>query len=780
MTIGSNDIKIFNSIEKGTSTSVVYQNYASGITVDVPNGYSVEGITVTPYIYNYTDDSNVKHQVWEIVISGSISVEKIVDGAVDNGEATITLSGIATMNDDVVLGNNVLVVFAKYDKDGTPGAEEESELYILGNVSAFKGSESGNNAGIQGSANGVLTVLGKYSTNVEITNMSVINAASYEIAKTATTDKTYVYTTLAQAVTDGATKITVTGQIEVDSDITVPSGTTVTNNGTITIDSEATVSFVTGAVYKGTGTTDVDGTLYFEDRKTGMKAGTVTSEVISEGEKDRTYTSLSKALASAQSGDVIKLSGEADIKVDTTIPAGVTVDTNMKGDVNVFNDVTLTVDGTLYLNGNNIDLADPVTESASSAAKDSGAIVLNGMIKSTSAIDPDLEIPGAYYQLAEKGIPYYYVEPVAVAAPKIATVDYMEMTVNAFETDLALGDVSFTGTADKSATVKVVGKVNGNITLDLASISFNGEAFKGTVTNATGTIALDGDAGSDLVITSSTKDDVKTLKVAGGFTPGSKKKVTVSGDVSFNGFNASPVTVDGNVKITGNSTILALTVNGTVVVDNGKRLTVTDAYVFGTLSAAAATDSKGAGEVKAGDVYLGLASKEVTSGSAAIDGKITVSDLLYILDGTTFPAEMVEGKQSVQFYVEGKLWMTVYEMGSTVTTVNVNQVPVENVTLIGWATEEGKTGVLGPVEIKDNKVYADIKYDVYTVKFVAAEGIDDIYLDGVLVAGSTLMGFNPVSVAAGQHTVSYTLANGYTGEAKMLVDGKEVSGLTFT
>ena len=36
------------------------------------------------------------------------------------------------------------------------------------------------------------------------------------------------------------------------------------------------------------------------------------------------------------------------------------------------------------------------------------------------------------------------------------------------------------------------------------------------------------------------------------------------------------------------------------------------------------------------------------------------------------------------------------------------------------------------------------------------------------------------TVAAGTHTISYTLANGYTGEAKMLVDGKEVSGYTFT
>ena len=35
-------------------------------------------------------------------------------------------------------------------------------------------------------------------------------------------------------------------------------------------------------------------------------------------------------------------------------------------------------------------------------------------------------------------------------------------------------------------------------------------------------------------------------------------------------------------------------------------------------------------------------------------------------------------------------------------------------------------------------------------------------------------------IKAGQHTVTYTLKSGYTGTAKLYVDGKAQSGMTFT
>ena len=517
--------------------------------------------------------------------------------------------------------------------------------------------------------------------------------------------------------------------------------------------------------------------------KTGMKAGTVTSEVISEGEKDRTYTSLSKALASAQSGDVIKLSGEANIKVDTTIPAGVTVDTNMKGNVTVENDVTLTIDGTLYLNTNDLEVAEEGEDDDTGAVIEAGEVVLNGMIKSNSGINSDLAIPGAYYQIAEKGVPYYYVEPVATAAPKLATTDGMLMTINAFATEMDIGQVTFAGTSDMSATVTVKGQVAGDITLDLATISFeNGKVFEGTVTNGTGTVTLDGTSVSNIVLASETDDEgVKELILSGKFDAASKKKVVIDGTVTVKGFEADAVKVVGNADVTDKTVITSLVVEGTVTVDNGKILEATEAFVLGTIvvAAADAVASKSAGTFTVTDLYLGFDSKVYvaptnTAGAAVLDGTASVKGLMYVAAGSTIPADMVKGKKYVELYVENELWMTVYDMGN-IGKVAVNQIPVDNVDLEGWVDDKGKT-VLdedGMITINDKKVYADIDYDVYKVTFVTAVGINDVYVDGILVDGF-------VMVAAGAHTVSYTLDNGYTGEAKMLVNGKEVSGYTFT
>ena len=65
--------------------------------------------------------------------------------------------------------------------------------------------------------------------------------------------------------------------------------------------------------------------------------------------------------------------------------------------------------------------------------------------------------------------------------------------------------------------------------------------------------------------------------------------------------------------------------------------------------------------------------------------------------------------------------------------------------------------------------------------FSVCEGIDNVYIDGVLAVAD---GYSDqrayVLVNAGEHTVSYTLSNGYSGEATMLVNDKKVTGYKFT
>ena len=62
---------------------------------------------------------------------------------------------------------------------------------------------------------------------------------------------------------------------------------------------------------------------------------------------------------------------------------------------------------------------------------------------------------------------------------------------------------------------------------------------------------------------------------------------------------------------------------------------------------------------------------------------------------------------------------------------------------------------------------------------LANEGIDDVFIDGVLMKHE--YGNEHISkVAAGTHTITYRLANGYAGEAKLYIDGKLQSGMSFT
>ena len=204
-----------------------------------------------------------------------------------------------------------------------------------------------------------------------------------------------------------------------------------------------------------------------------------------------------------------------------------------------------------------------------------------------------------------------------------------------------------------------------------------------------------------------------------------------------------------------------------------------DLCILGSVDAKLATDSKGAGKVSAKNVYVGITAKAVTGAAATASGSFTISGFLYVADGSSIPAELVDGKKSLQVYVEGELWMTVYAMGAN-NEIKITEIPVENVDLDSWVDKDGKkiADANGNITIKDNVIYAKIVYDVYTVTITVCAGIDDVYIDGVLV--DTSLWADDIKVSAGDHTISYTLANGYSGTATMLVNGEKVTEYKFT
>ena len=68
---------------------------------------------------------------------------------------------------------------------------------------------------------------------------------------------------------------------------------------------------------------------------------------------------------------------------------------------------------------------------------------------------------------------------------------------------------------------------------------------------------------------------------------------------------------------------------------------------------------------------------------------------------------------------------------------------------------------------------------MYNITVLANEGIDDVFIGGILMAHGNSNSHFAV-VKAGTYEITYKLANGYTGTAKLYVDGKAQSGMTFT
>ena len=120
-------------------------------------------------------------------------------------------------------------------------------------------------------------------------------------------------------------------------------------------------------------------------------------------------------------------------------------------------------------------------------------------------------------------------------------------------------------------------------------------------------------------------------------------------------------------------------------------------------------------------------------------------------------------------------------MTGTIVIGNVDKIPVENAYFTGdWNDANGKDICAAYVGDKGaEKAYAVIEYNVYNITVLANEGIDDVFIDGLLMAHGTSNSHYAV-VAAGNHEITYKLANGYTGTAKLYVDGKVQSGMTFT
>ena len=741
-------------------------------------GVTVKGLTVVEKVSSYVYEGTTKYTN-TMDIAGSVSV---ASETVDSPVAAVEVSGKnLAVTGVLALGKNVKLNVAV----------AESVLKVSGTVTATE-------TGVEITSSGTIDVTGLVQTVKKID--SGINAAMYE-TRSGTTP-IYNYSTLKAAVDSGAKDISVLGEIPVTETLTVPAGVTVKNNGTIVVESDdstdVSLVFADGASVRY-GTVDVKGTLVFDNKKDN-KANEILSDVSVIGDVSAKYTNLYTALSEAQSGDTVTITrdGTVDIKKNLTIKDGVTLDVPNSKKISIADGVTLTVAGTLKT-AETVDAETAFAEKASARDPKASAIVVTGTFMSMAAVEySNYVIAGAYYSLTDSVGAYNYVTTLENASKTAATVVTVYGKISA-------GDVAFTGTDAAPKTVTVAAGAN----LTVASITLDKTTF---VVVPTGKFSGDVKAGDSAVTAKYVRNMTVSVDSEGLFTvsdvysnadsaTGEKASFKISAGSVYMAASNMDVTVAAGAAMVSAAaeTVLYknLTIDGTVSVANEQTITVKgDVTVKGALSVADATDSKVAGTFNAEKyLYIGLTSKDVTGDAASVSGAVSEVQVAFVkadanVSDATIESFKVDGVlKSTTYVIEGKDWMTVYDRTGNYNIGKVTEAPFENAEFKAdkWLNTDGESAdkkVIGAP--KCDKVTANIEYKIYTIQITPCAGIESIAIDGNLIGDYNYGDYSDVKVKAGSHTVTYSLANGYSGEAKLsLVESGDkttasVSGQTFT
>ena len=549
------------------------------------------------------------------------------------------------------------------------------------------------------------------------------------------------------------------------------------------------------------------------------------------------WTNLTTALNEAKPGQKIVLKDEVTLTTNTTVPEGVTLEAGDKN-IKIADGVTLTVDGILTTNADILaQSAFATTAQKVTAGTEaySSAVVVNGKLISsakityayteaspvsktsttgayTAKLTVASVVAGAYYEQDSN----YVISSLKVAQAEFSTIQ-SKIVINGAVT---AGDLAFTATEDCSeievvAAVSKTGDASKTIdtVLTVSSMTLSGMTL--TVNGKiTGTVAV-GDAAIDAKLVSGivVESDESKLTVSGTtIALGESASLTVSkgtvyaADATISNSDNTYVTVasGATLEIAGTTTVNYIAVAGIVNVPSGKTLDVEkQADVTGAVTVAPATDSTLAGTFTVnGELYIGITKKDITGAAASFSGPVSFGATSGIVIMISADASVDDAfKASVkdcnptEFYVNGSVWFTAY--AKTNGSIKVSEVPVENVQLVGWAKEgsdvvykaSGATS-WNAIPVDGSKYNAIINVDVYNIVIKADEGIANVYLDGQLMTYGSVAVFNDhdtaaayyyaytATVAAGDHKVTYTLQNGWSGEATLYLNGTAVSGNT--
>ena len=782
-----------------TVDDVTYNH--NSVVIDYTAEMGLRGLTVTESVTSIVRNG-VTTYTNTMALSGSITGE---NGTDDDLSGTFTVSGPSV----TVLENDTLTLGTEIDM--VNGAD----FTVAGAVNALTSGSSITNSN-------EITVTGtiQLSPN-DIGGNGVMNAAKYE-TETADGDALFVYTTLENAVASGDEVITVTGTIVVESDLTIPANVSVRNNGTIEVGTSNSRDVTLTVADSGeirNGTVDVYGTLEFENKRNN-RAQTIISDVSVIGDVSSRYTNIYTALANAQPGETVtitKTNGDVEINSNITIPEGIILDVPSSRAIKVMDGVTVTVNGTLR-SADAVKVESVFAERASTQLnQESSAIVVNGAFMSMADVEYASDaasgitgyyISGAYYTLVDNNGNYNYVTPIETAAS--VADDVTGGVIDIYGT-VVTTDVTFTGTENVQVTLNVTDDaslVAGTITLSRATMNVAGQ-YTGTVASALGSVQFENITGVNAESSFVNEEEVFTIggTAYNGDSDVPENSVTIAtGTVTLDSrFNVSGTVFNvesgANLIVDNGGELYAIApvsdygvvnIAGTVTAQDGGLVSVNTMVLNGTLTVSPASTSALAGSANVNYLYAGISEDYKTETAAAVNGEVSITNYMVVSSEATVDTDLIDSfRYTLTYNVEDVDWITVYSDSPTQTVV-VDYAPIENSVLEGWSTADysgdgvqfGYTSSI-PMNV-NSTLYADIEYDIYRVVVIADQGIGTVAIDGQVLTNTVLMGSNVFLLgesqylAAGTHTISWTLKNSFEGDIVMTVNGETVTGDTFT
>ncbi|WII08258.1 hypothetical protein PED39_03380 [Methanomassiliicoccales archaeon LGM-RCC1] len=770
----------------------------------------IYGLVITESISSWTYNS-VKYFSAAIVLSGATSADLASAAGTD---VAITLNAAHTDGAYFATGE----IFS-IGKDVSFATSEGTTITVTDGTSMYWTSSDAGTI----TNNGAITAVGTLFAKSAITG--TINATLYTMDTLGT--KTYIYTTLASAIDSGATKLTISGTNKVLSNLDIPADVTIDAAAGATLiigstdDRSVTATLKDGAVLKNA-SVDVKGTFIVENKLTGLKNTSVTSDVSSTNGNVMKYTNVYYALLGAQEGEVIKITTSETVVIDmnTTIPAGVTLEVPASGTLAVQVGKILTVDGILdSWYAVKAVYTDETTATFGLVENDDNAkIVVNGIFVSTDAITyANYKVPGAYFETTTTS-PYYAVAAPEVAALMIATIDDEAITLHG---ELSLGTIAFVGIEGAVITLASDAQITASKVLitDARVVSSSADNatsyFKGTIEGTAGAVKITDMVGFTVI---DNTDDEKTY-LADNSTI---KASTVTGHASNNAISISSGTVYASgavdaAKLTVSSgaefivsksansfeASTSMSVAGIVTVTNGGAVTVPSLFVTGSfivlpadaisgIAAGSATVTTAAyvGFTKASEVYVA----PTTSGSAVLSAETlgTGLSVVYALAGSTVSEDLISAMTKSTFVVEGSDYLYVYVSTSAADmyAYGIQAPELDNADFKNWTyVSSGETKYVTSTsgeKLSTARTYtAYIDYNLYKVEVYTDAGIKAVSIDGVEMLNEKNNMFITINnLKAGNHTIAFTLKDGYQEDANGVhlytADGTLLQSLKFT